>query len=125
MKPPPLIGIDLLEPKRLQERLQRNTSLREELFSPAELSYAEAQALPHLHLAARLSAKEAVIKALGIDGWDPRDIEVTDGGENTGLYLMGEVADRAEELGVQVSISLTHLESIVGAVAIARPIAAA
>ncbi len=117
----PLIGIDLLEPGRLRERLRRNPILREELFLPGELTYADAQHDSYKHLAARLSAKEAVVKALGIDGWDPLDIEVTVGGEKAGLLLHGTVLARAAALGVEVTISMTHLDSMAAAVAMARP----
>jgi holo-[acyl-carrier protein] synthase len=118
----PLIGIDLLEPDRLGERLTRNPALREELFLPGELAYADAQHDPNKHLAARLSAKEAVVKALGIDGWDPLDIEVVGGAEETGLHLHRGVRERAAALGVEVTISMTHLDSVAAAVAMARPI---
>lgn len=118
----PLIGIDLLEPERLSERLSRNPALREELFLPGELAYADAQHDPNKHLAARLSAKEAVVKALGIDGWDPLDIEVTGGGEHAGLLLHGVVHEQAAALAVEVTISMSHLDSIAAAVAMARPI---
>lgn len=117
----PLIGFDLLEPERVGERLKRNPALRKELFLPGELAYADGQHDPKKHLTARLCAKEAVVKALGIDGWDPLEIEVTGGGEQTGLLLHGSVAERAAALRVEVSISMSHLESVAGAVAIARP----
>jgi holo-[acyl-carrier protein] synthase len=118
----PLIGIDLVDPGRLGARIERNPLLREELFLRGELAYADAQHDTNLHLAARLAAKEAVIKALGIDGWDPLDIEVTEGGEQTGLTLHHAVRERAAELGVTVTISMSHLDSIAAAVAMARPI---
>lgn len=117
----PLVGIDLVEPGRLRERLQRNPALREELFLAGELAYADVQHDPYKHLAARLSAKEAVVKALGIDGWDPLDIEVTGGGETAELLLHGVVLARAAELGVEVTISMSHLDSMAAAVAMARP----
>lgn len=117
----PLVGIDLLEPGRLRERLERNPALREELFLAGELAYADVQHDPCKHLAARLTAKEAVVKALGIDGWDPLDIEVTGGGETVGLLLHGFVLARATELGVEVTISMSHLDSMAAAVAMARP----
>jgi holo-[acyl-carrier protein] synthase len=116
----PLVGIDLLEPERLGARIERNPDLREELFLPGELRYADAQHDPKKHLAARLAAKEAVVKALGIDGWDPLEIEVTGGGNETGLALHGAVHGRAAELGVEVAISMSHVDSMAAAVAIAR-----
>jgi holo-[acyl-carrier protein] synthase len=116
-----MIGIDLLEPDRLGESLKRTPSLRTSTFCPGELAYSEGQAAPIEHLAARFCAKEAVVKALGIDGWDPLDIEVLDGGDRCSLALHGAVAERALDLGVAVTISLTHLAGTAGAVALALP----
>lgn len=120
--PVPMIGIDLCEPERLRERLAHKPVLRGELFHPGERAYCERQRHPEQHLAARFAAKEAVVKALGIDGFDPLDIEVLEGGERCALRLHGNAAARAEELGVQVTISLTHLADLAGAVALARPV---
>jgi holo-[acyl-carrier protein] synthase len=120
--PVPMIGIDLCEPKRLQERLTHNPELRDELFHAGERDYCDRQRHPEQHLAARFAAKEAVVKALGLDGFDPLDVEVLDGGEGCSLRLHGNAAVRAEELGVQVTISLTHLADLAGAVALARPV---
>jgi holo-[acyl-carrier protein] synthase len=106
----------------LRESLERTPELRETLFLPGELAYCEEQAEPLEHLAARFCAKEAVVKALGIDGWDPEEIEVLAGGELCTLALHGSVAARAQELGVTVTVSLTHLAGIAGAVALALPV---
>lgn len=121
---PPLIGLDLVEPARLQQRLERNSELARELFHSDELRYCEQQPEPYQHLAARFGAKEAVIKALGIDGWDPLDVQIVGGGEQISLCLHGEVAKRAAALGVEVTISLTHLPAIAGAIALATPLPA-
>jgi holo-[acyl-carrier protein] synthase len=117
----PLIGIDLSEPARLRERLSNRPDLAQELFWAGERSYCARQRNPEQHLAARFSAKEAVIKALGIDGFDPLDVEVIAGGESCDVRLHGVAARRARELGVRVTISLTHLEGMAGAVALALP----
>jgi holo-[acyl-carrier protein] synthase len=117
----PLIGIDLIEPARLRERMQRTPELVEELFHPGECAYCESQAAPEVHLAARFCAKEAVAKALGLDGFDPRDVEVLDGADRCGVRLHGKTARRAAELGVVVTISLTHLAGVAAAVALALP----
>lgn len=119
---PPLIGIDLIEPERLRARLERTDGLALTLFRQGELDYCNQQAEPIQHLAARYAAKEAVIKALGIDGWDPLEIEVVGGGDQTSLRLHGDVAERAAALGVRVTMSLTHLPAIAGAVALATPL---
>ena len=117
----PMIGFDLADPRRLADRLHRTPALADELFHPGEVAYADTQPNPSENLAARFAAKEAVVKALGLDGFDPLDIEVLEGGENCSLALHGAVAERARALGVQVTISLSHLDSIAGAVALAQP----
>jgi holo-[acyl-carrier protein] synthase len=117
----PLIGIDLIQPERLQTSLRRTPKLADRLFHPGELAYCERQASPERHLAARFSAKEAVTKALGINGFAPLDIEVIDGAARCGLELHGEAARKANELGVVVTISMTHLAGVAAAVALARP----
>jgi holo-[acyl-carrier protein] synthase len=101
--------------------LARTPRLRETLFCTGELAYCEAQADPLQHLAARFCAKEAVVKALGIDAWEPLEIEVLGGKDRCALELHGAVADRVQHLGVTVTISLTHLKDTAGAIALALP----
>lgn len=119
---PPLIGIDLLEPDRLADRLTAHPDLQKALFTEGEIAYCRRQPRPIEHFSARFSAKEAVVKALGIDGFDPREVEVISGGESTDVRLHGDVERKAIELGVTVTISMTHLSSVVGAVALATPV---
>ena len=120
----PLIGIDLIEPQRLQERLRRSPRLAERLFLPDERAYCEGMRHAEQHLAARFSAKEAVVKALALERFEPLDIELVGGGESCDVRLHGAAAGRARELGVQVTVSLTHLDGIAGAVAMALPLGA-
>jgi holo-[acyl-carrier protein] synthase len=124
------VGIDLLEIERLERALERRPRLAERLFTDAERDYAASMARPGQHLAARFCAKEAVAKALRLEGWTFRDIEVISGGGPPAVVLHGAVARRADELGVRVQISLTHTRRDAGAVAILsgderRPSAAA
>ncbi len=123
MQDPPLVGIDLIEPARLADRMARTSTLASSLFTSGELHYCGSQQHPEEHLAARFCAKEAVVKALGMDGFDPLDVEIVAGGAETGLRLHGEVATRAELLGVRVSISMSHLGSLAAAIAQASPVA--
>jgi holo-[acyl-carrier protein] synthase len=115
---PPAIGIDLLEIERLERALERRPRLAERLFTDAERGYAASRARPGQHLAARFCAKEAVAKALGLEAWSFRDVEVTSAGGPPEVKLHGTVAQRAEALGVTVRISLTHTRTAAGAVAI-------
>ena len=66
------LGIDVIEIERIERALERRPRLRERLFTPAELAYADERARPGRHLAARFAAKEAVIKALPGPGSAPR-----------------------------------------------------
>jgi holo-[acyl-carrier protein] synthase len=115
---PPAVGIDLLEIERLERALERRPRLAERLFTDAERGYAASRARPGQHLAARFCAKEAVAKALGLQAWSFRDVEVTSAGGPPEVKLHGAVAQRAEALGVTVRISLTHTRTDAGAVAI-------
>ena len=116
----PHVGIDLVEPDRLAEKLKRNPPLLDELFHAGEVAYSRGQPDPGQCLAARLAAKEAVHKCLGMPGLDPLDVEVVGGGPDTAVALHGEVARRASALGVLVTISLTHVRPMAGAIAMAR-----
>jgi holo-[acyl-carrier protein] synthase len=112
------IGLDLLEIERLEQALARHPALAERLFTDGERAYAAARARPGQHLAARFCAKEAVAKALGMRSWNFIDVEVLGGDGPPRLRLHGSVAARAEELGVEVKISLTHTGRDAAAVAV-------
>ena len=114
------VGVDLLEIDRLERALERRPRLAERLFTDSERLYAASRARPGQHLAARFCAKEAVAKALGLDAWSFRDVEVipADGG-GPEVRLSGRAAARATALGVRVSVSLTHTREQAAAVAVA------
>jgi holo-[acyl-carrier protein] synthase len=118
-RPAPRVGIDLLEIERLERALARRPRLAERLFTESERAYAAGRGRPGQHLAARFCAKEAVAKALGMEAWSFRDVEVIGDGGPPRVLLHGAVAARARELGVEVSISLTHSQRDAAAVAIA------
>jgi holo-[acyl-carrier protein] synthase len=115
----PSVGIDLLEIERLERALERRPRLAERLFTEAERRYAAERARPGQHLAARFCAKEAVAKALGLEAWSFRDVEVIATGAAPQVTLRGAAAERAAALGVEVRISLTHTRTDAAAVAIA------
>ncbi len=112
------VGIDLLEIERLERALERRPRLAERLFTEGERAYAAGRARPGQHLAARFCAKEATAKALGLQVWSFRDVEVLHAEGPPRLALHGAAAARAADLGVTVRISLTHTRRDAGAVAI-------
>lgn len=113
------VGIDVLEIERLERAIARRPRLAQRLFSDAERAYAIARARPGQHLAARFCAKEAVAKALGLEAWSFRDVEIVGDGGPPAVRLSGAAAARAVALGVEVRVSLTHTREQAAAVAIA------
>ena len=113
------IGIDVIEIERIERALERRPRLRERLFTPEELAYADARARPGRHLAARFAAKEAVIKALGAERVGPGSIEVVAGAGAPTVRLSGAAAEAAG--GREISVSLTHSRETAAAVALAQP----
>ena len=111
------VGIDLLEIDRLERALDRRPALADRLFTEAERAYAAGRARPAMHLAARFCAKEAVAKALGLEVWSFRDVEVVGTGGPPSVRLSGHARERAAELGVEVHVSLTHTRGMAAAVA--------
>src|SRR5438477_8714236 len=116
---PLAVGIDLLEIERLERALERHPRLADRLFTDAERAYAAGRARPAQHLAARFCAKESVAKALALSAWNFRDVEILGSGGPPEVRLHGGVAQRAAELGVRVSVSMTHSRRDAAAVAIA------
>jgi holo-[acyl-carrier protein] synthase len=115
----PSVGIDLLEIARLERALARRPRLGHRLFTSEELEFAAARARPARHLAARFCAKEAVAKALELEVWSPRNVEVVGGGSGpVRIRLAGTAARRAQELGAEVHVSLTHDRREAAAVAL-------
>lgn len=108
------IGIDLIEIARLERALERRPRLAERLFTDEELDYARRRARPGRHLAARFAAKEAVVKALGLPAFAPREIEVV-AGEPPRVRLSGRAEESAG--GREIAISLTHSQEAAAAVA--------
>lgn len=110
------IGIDLLEIDRMERALERHPGLAARVFTVGERGYAEVRARPGRHLAARFAAKEAVVKALGLEGgFGLREIEVV-AAEPPRVRLSGRAA--AAAAGRRVDVSLTHSREFAAAVAI-------
>jgi holo-[acyl-carrier protein] synthase len=111
------VGLDLLEIDRLERALERRPGLADRLFTDGERAYAEGKARPAQHLAARFCAKEAVAKALRLEAWRWRDIEVVGEAEGIGVALHGALAGLADD----VQISMTHSRGMAGCVAVVQP----
>jgi holo-[acyl-carrier protein] synthase len=92
-------------------------------FTPVEIGYCAGKAVPSRHFAARLAAKEAVVKALPMvwDGPLPwRSIEIVN--ESRGrpvVRLSGDFSVAAQRAGVRdVRVSLSHCSEYATAIAV-------
>jgi len=108
------LGTDLVAIGRVEDVLSRHRErFLDRVFTPAERADCLSRARPATHLAARLAAKEAAMKALGT-GWGLgirwREIEVHSGASvPPSLHLTGVARERAETLGIrQALVSLSH-----------------
>jgi len=108
------VGMDIVETKRIAESIERfGDRFLRRVFLEGEVAYSRSMKFPHLHLAARFAAKEAISKAFGTGigrelGW--RDMEIVR--ESNGaprVQLHGRAEAYAKARGVRaVHISLSH-----------------
>ena len=108
------IGMDIVETKRIADSLERfGDRFLNRVFLEDEIAYARSMKFPHLHLAARFAAKEAISKAFGTGigkqiGW--RDMEIVR--EPSGqprVVLHGRAVEYAKSRGVlEIHVSLSH-----------------
>ena len=104
------IGIDIIETSRIRDAAARwGDTFLKRIYTEAELKRYRGRPQS---LAARFAAKEAVIKALGVEGRGIgyRDIEVlADAGGKPRLRLHGRAKKCASTLGLtDMAISLSH-----------------
>ena len=117
------IGTDLVDVDRFRRSLDRTPGLRERLFRPDERAYAEQASDPAVRFAARVAAKEATLKALGLGlgAMALYDIEVVrePSGRPT-LCLHGSAALTATEAGVgRWVLTLSHTGRVAQATVVA------
>lgn len=108
------LGTDLVAIDRVEGVLARHGErFLDRVFTPGERTDCLSRSRPARHLAARLAAKEAAMKALGT-GWGLgvrwQDIEIRSGGASPpSLQLSGAARERAEAQGIrQTAVSLSH-----------------
>lgn len=110
------IGIDAVDVERFRRSLERTPSMRDRLFTPAELAQVGGRADPVPALAARFAAREAVMKALGVGlgafGFHDVWVEREPSGRPV-LRLVGPAAALAAQAGVTAwHLSLTHTDTV-------------
>src|ERR1700753_3570219 len=96
-------GIDICEVPRLRKALEAPHGLRlkQRVYTPLEIAYAERKANPYERFAARFAAKEAGMKALGTGwhrgvGWQDFEVSNLPSGRPT-LIFHGKAREIAEK----------------------------
>jgi holo-[acyl-carrier protein] synthase len=111
------IGTDLCEVNRIAQKLQANSGFREHVFSAEEIAYCESKKNPPMHYAARWAAKEAYLKAYGlqfIGNHRLPDIETQlDPDGKPFMVLHGNEAKSFESRKLsKIHLSLSHTETL-------------
>ena len=117
------IGTDIIEVSRIHAVMEKDIGFREKIFTSGEITYCETKKHKYENYAARFSAKEAFMKAIGT-GWRFgirfADIEVHH--DEFGKPLI-RLYGKAEELGKiegisKIHVSLSHVKEIATAIVI-------
>lgn len=117
------IGTDIIEVERIHKVMERDIGFREKVFTREEIEYCESKRNKYQHYAARFSAKEAFLKAIGT-GWRFgirfADIEVThDALGKPEINVYGKAQEWCEKERVsKIHVSLSHLKGIATAVVV-------
>ncbi|HSN30843.1 MAG TPA: holo-ACP synthase [Kofleriaceae bacterium] len=100
------VGVDLVQVSRIAASVATfGERFVERVFTPAEAAYATTPE----RLAARFAAKEAVKKALQLDGVGWREIEVARRANGAcDVVLHGAARAAAEALGATLALSMSH-----------------
>jgi holo-[acyl-carrier protein] synthase len=116
-------GTDIIEVKRVEDKLLRTGGLKDRLYTAREIAYCESKHRPALHFAARFAAKEAFLKAMGT-GWSGghkfSEIEVVNNAlGKPELFVHGKVKEFCEAHGIAaMEVSLTHIQDVASAVVV-------
>ncbi|NCA74750.1 MAG: holo-ACP synthase [Alphaproteobacteria bacterium] len=117
------IGTDIIEVARIEKALSRDIGFRDKIFTPVEIAYCESKKNKYQHYAARFSAKEAFLKAVGT-GWryGIRFGEIGTGNDELGkpyLEVNGKAKELIDSLSVsKIHVSLSHLKETAIAIVI-------
>jgi holo-[acyl-carrier protein] synthase len=117
------VGIDAVDIARFRRSLERTPTMRDRVFTGAELSSLAGAADPVPSLAARFAVREAVMKAMGVGlgAFDFHDVSVArlESGAPR-LLVEGRARALADSLGINDwRVSITHTDSVAMAVVVA------
>lgn len=116
-------GTDIIEVDRIKAVMEKDIGFREKIFTSGEIAYCESKVHKYQHYAARFSAKEAFMKAIGT-GWRfgilfaEIDVHHDPLGKPL-IELHGKAKEFAEKEGIsKIHVSLSHLKNLAIAIVI-------
>ena len=117
------IGTDIIEVSRIEKVMLRDIGFRDKIFTPGEIAYCETKKHKYENYAARFSAKEAFLKAIGT-GWRFgirfADIDIFhDEYGQPHIRTTGIAKEFTERLSIsKIHVSLSHLKEMATAIVI-------
>lgn len=115
------IGTDIVEVERIRKVMERDIGFRDKIFTPVEIAYCETKRFKYENYAARFSAKEAFLKAIGT-GWRFGirfvDIEViNDDLGKPNIMTHGKATELIKTHQItRMHVSLSHLKEMATAI---------
>lgn len=116
-------GTDIIEVARIQAVMEKDIGFREKIFTEGEIAYCETKKFKYQNYAARFSAKEAFLKAIGT-GWRFgirfADIDIChDEFGKPFIRLSGKAEELAKQEGItRIHVSLTHIKETASAIVV-------
>jgi holo-[acyl-carrier protein] synthase len=117
------IGTDIIEVERIRGFIAKGDAFKERVFTPDEIVYSDSFRDPAPFYAARFSAKEAFVKALGTGftggiGFNQIEVYHVELGKPE-IRLSGKAKEVSEEKGItRIYVSISHVKEWANAVVI-------
>lgn len=117
------VGTDIVSVSRIAALVSdRGDAFLRRWFTPREIAYCTGKAVPSRHFAARMAAKEAVVKALPDEWAGPlpwRSVEIVNEPRRPTVRLSGDLLAAATRAGVgSVRVSMSHCDEYATATAL-------
>ena len=107
-------GVDIIEISRVRSSVTKwGDRFLNKVFTPEEIRYAKAHAVPYPHYAGRFAAKEAIYKALGDRTITWKDLTITNDHEGKPVCRMNRKAFKGN---IHLSISHSKYYAVASAV---------